>query len=118
MYSYVTSFGLGMNPDSYAALPADLQKLIDESLVGKEAEVGARWDGIDAPGKKIMVEAGMEPIKLDAAADAQFKEVGAQVAEARIKEMEEQGLPAREVYQLMQQLAAKYTPGSKNFWQE
>jgi TRAP-type C4-dicarboxylate transport system substrate-binding protein len=118
MYSYVTSFGLGMNPDSYAALPEELQKLIDESLVGVEAEVGARWDGIDAPGKKIMMEAGMEPIRLDAEADAQFKEIGAQVAEARIKEMEEQGLPAREVYQLMQELAAKYTPGSKNFWQQ
>ncbi len=29
MYSYVASFGLAMNPDFYAKLPPDLQKLVD-----------------------------------------------------------------------------------------
>src|SRR4051812_43886477 len=29
MYSYVSSFGVGMNPDFYARLPAELKKLVD-----------------------------------------------------------------------------------------
>src|SRR2546422_1300612 len=40
MYSYVSSFGLAMNPDFYTKLPADLKKLIDDSVKGVEKEVG------------------------------------------------------------------------------
>src|SRR4051812_42302708 len=39
MYSYVSSFGVAMNPDFYNKLPADLKKLIDASVKGVEKEV-------------------------------------------------------------------------------
>jgi TRAP-type C4-dicarboxylate transport system substrate-binding protein len=67
MYSYVSSFGIGMNPDFYARLPAELKKLIDQSVVGVEKEVGAGWDALDDVGKKLLVEGGAQPIKLSSA---------------------------------------------------
>src|SRR5437868_1332687 len=58
MYSYVSSFGVAMNPDFYKKLPPDLRKLVDGSTVGVEKEVGEGWDALDAIGKKLLIEGG------------------------------------------------------------
>jgi TRAP-type C4-dicarboxylate transport system substrate-binding protein len=116
MYSYVGSFGLAMNPDFYGKLPDDLKKLVDESVNGKEKEIGVAWDSIDATGKKLLVDAGAEPIVLTEAENRKFRTVGAEVAEARIKELEAKGLPARAVYDMMKALAEKHSKTSRNFW--
>src|SRR5712691_8315145 len=42
MYSYVSSFGVAMNPDFYRKLPADLRKLVDDSTQGVEKKRPAR----------------------------------------------------------------------------
>ena len=54
MYSYVSSFGVVMNPASYAKLPPDLQKLIDDTTRPRVDEIGKLWDSADAPGKKYL----------------------------------------------------------------
>src|SRR5437764_15236084 len=76
MYSYVSSFGVAMNPDFYRKLPADLRKLVDQSVVGVEKEVGEGWDALDAIGKKALVDGGDEPIRLSAQEDARFRKIG------------------------------------------
>jgi TRAP-type C4-dicarboxylate transport system substrate-binding protein len=116
MYSYVSSFGVAMNPDFYRQLPADLRKLVDQSMVGVEKEVGEGWDALDAVGKKLLVEGGDEPIRLSSAEDAKFRKIGEQVVEARLKELEDKKLPARAVYKMMKTLSAKHSATSKNFW--
>jgi TRAP-type C4-dicarboxylate transport system substrate-binding protein len=116
MYSYVSSFGVAINPAFYNKLPADLKKLIDDTTRNAPNEVGKLWDALDGPGKKYMVENGDTPIKLTADENAQFKKIGEQVAEAKIKELEAKKLPARDVYKLMQQLAVKYEKDSFSFW--
>ena len=116
MYSYVTSFCICMNERSYDKLPADLKKMIDDSFVGVEKEVGYEWDKLDAPGKAALMKAGMTPIKLSKEEDDKFRAVGAKVAEAKIAELEKKGLPARAVYDMMKALAAKYEKTSRNFW--
>jgi TRAP-type C4-dicarboxylate transport system substrate-binding protein len=116
MYSYVTSFGLIMNPAFYDKLPADLKKLVDDSTKGEEAAIGKGWDSIDGPGKKALMDGGMKPIKLAPDQDARFRKVGAEVAEKTIKDLEAKKLPAREVYDLMKSLAEKHAKTSKNFW--
>ncbi len=58
MYSYVSSFGVVMNPASYANLPPDLQKLIDDTTRPRVGEIGRLWDSADAPGKKYLVSEG------------------------------------------------------------
>jgi TRAP-type C4-dicarboxylate transport system substrate-binding protein len=116
MYSYVSSFGVGMNPDFWNKLPADLKQLITKSVTGVEQEVGQAWDALDIPGKKLLMDGGGEAIKLSAEENAKFRKIGAQVAEAKVKELDGKGLPARAVYNQVQALAAKHTKTSKSFW--
>ena len=116
MYSYVSSFGIGMNPDCYARLPAELKKLIDQSVVGVEKEVGAGWDALDDVGKKLLVEGGAQPIKLSSAENERFRKVGAEVTEAKLKELEAKSLPARSAFKLIQSLSQRYSKTSRNFW--
>src|SRR2546422_643836 len=118
MYSYVSSFGVAMNPDFYRKLPADLRKLVDDSTQGVEKEVGEGWDALDAIGKKLLVEGGSEPIKLPPQEDARFRRIGDQVIEAKLKELEDRKLPARAVYKQMKSLSEKHAKTSKNFWAE
>ena len=65
-----------------------------KSLVGVEKEVGEAWDGLDVAGKKLLIEGGAEAIKLSAEENAKFRKVGAEVAEAKLKELDGKGLPA------------------------
>jgi len=116
MYSYVASFGIAMNPDFYNKLPADLKKLVDDSVVGKEKEVGEAWDGIDGAGKKLLVDGGAEAIKLSAAENAKFRTIGADLSERHVKELEAKGLPARAAYNMMRALSGKHSKTSKSFW--
>ena len=116
MYSYVSSFGLAMNPDFFAKLPPDLQKLVVETTTGKEKEIGEAWDGLDVPGKKAIVDGGGQAIKLAPEENAKFRKIGADVTEAKIKELEGKGLPARAVFELMKSLAEKHAKTSKSFW--
>lgn len=116
MYSYVSSFGLAMNPDFHAKLPGDLKKLFDDSVKGVEKEVGEGWDSLDVPGKKAVVDGGAQVIRLSAAEDAKFRRIGVEVTEAKLKELEGKGLPARAVYNTMKSLAEKHARTSKSFW--
>ncbi|HTP95914.1 MAG TPA: TRAP transporter substrate-binding protein [Burkholderiales bacterium] len=116
MYSYVSSFGLAMNPDSFNGLPPDLQKLVMQSVTGVEKEVGEAWDGLDVPGKKAIMDGGGQAITLSPEENAKFRKIGAEVAEAKVKELEGKGLPARAVYNMMKALTEKHARTSKNFW--
>jgi len=116
MYSYVSSFGVAMNPDFYAKLPAELKKLVDDSVKGVEKEIGEGWDALDVPGKKAIVEGGAEVIRLAPAEDAKFRKIGAQVTAAKLKELDGKNLPATATYQAMKALAEKHSKTSKNFW--
>ena len=78
IYAYVSSFGVVMNPASYAKLPPDLQKLIDDTTRTRLAEIGKLWDSADAPGKKYLVSEGDAPITLSKEEDALFKKIGAE----------------------------------------
>ena len=116
LYAYVTSFGLGMNEDYWAKLPPDLKKLVTDSVTGKEAEVGKAWDALDVPGKKAVMDGGGEAIKFSAAEMAKVRKIGADVSEAKIKEYEGKGMPARALYNEMRALSDKHAKTSKNFW--
>ena len=116
LYAYVSSFGIGVNEEWWAKLPDDLKKLMIDGMTGKEKEVGEAWDGLDVPGKKALIDGGAEAIRFSAADDAKVRKVGAEVSEAKIKELEAKGLPARAVYDKMRELSEKHAKTSKNFW--
>jgi TRAP-type C4-dicarboxylate transport system substrate-binding protein len=115
-YSYVSSFGLAMNRDFWNNLPPDLQAVVTKSVQGVEKAVGEAWDGLDAPGKKLLVDAGTEVIKLSPEEDAKFRQRGAEVAAAKVKGLDSVGLPASGTFQMMQSLAKKHAASSKSFW--
>jgi TRAP-type C4-dicarboxylate transport system substrate-binding protein len=116
MYSYVSSFGVAMNPDYWAKLPPDLQALVTKSMTSVEKEVGQAWDGLDVPGKKAIMDGGGEAIKLSAAEDAKFRKIGAEVANAKVKDLDSKGTPATAIYTMMTSLAEKHAKTSKSFW--
>ena len=116
MYSYVSSFGVAMNPDFYAKLPADLKKMVDDSVKGVEKEVGQGWDALDSIGKKAIMDGGGQAIRLSEQEDAKFRKIGAEVTEAKLKELEGKGLPARAVFKTMKALSEQHARTSKNFW--
>jgi len=116
LYSYVGSFGVAMNEDFWNKLPADLKKLVMDTVTGKEKEVGEAWDSLDVPGKKALIDGGGEAIKLSAADSARVRKIGEQVSEANLKAMEDKKMPARAVYNMMRSLSEKHSKTSKNFW--
>jgi len=109
VFSYVSGFGVLMNPSSYERLPPDLRALIDETT-GKAAarEVGARWDAMEAPGKQYLLDNGVEIVTLDEAGRAAFARSAEAVIERRLAEAEAKGLPAREFFERVKELAARY----------
>jgi TRAP-type C4-dicarboxylate transport system substrate-binding protein len=116
MYSYVSSFGVAMNPDFWNRLTPDLHGIVTKSMTGVEKEVGEAWDGLDVPGKKAIMDGGGEAIRLSPEENARFRKIGADVAEARVKELESKGMPARAIYDRMKSLAEEHAKSSKNFW--
>lgn len=109
LFSYVNSFAVVMNEQSYDRLPPDLRSLIDETSGPEVArEVGARWDAAEEPGRDYMRSGGVEIIELDETERAIFAEVSAELFERRIAAAEAAGLPARAFMARVRELAARY----------
>lgn len=118
MYSYVVSFGTVINRRTWDSLGPEMQKVLDGALaeIGGAAEAGRRFDGADEPGKQAMIKAGTQIITLAPVEDAKFRKAGAEVTERVLAELESKGQPARKVYGLMQDYAAKHAKSSRSFW--
>ena len=56
-----------------------------------------------------------EAIRLSAAENVKLRKIGGEVAEAKVKELESKGMPARAIYTMMQSLTEKHAKTSKNF---
>lgn len=67
------TFMMAMNKDRFAALPADLQAIIDENSGAAIAgEIGAAWDAIEPVGKQVALDQGRTVKQLSAEATAEF----------------------------------------------
>ena len=62
------------------------------------------------------MDGGAEAIKLSPEENAKFRKIGAEVAEAKVKELDGKGMPAQAIYNTMKSLADKHAKTSKNFW--
>ncbi len=116
MYSYVSSFGVVMNPASFAKLPPELQKMIDDTTRPRIADIGKLWDSADVPGKKYLVSEGGTPITLSPDQDALFKKIGAEDTAKVLVDLDAKGLPATKVHAAMKAAADKYAKTSFSFW--
>jgi len=104
-----------MNAKAYAALSSKLKQVVDDTMTGREKEIGHAFDMLDVIGKKIMMKAGTKPVVLSAEQTKKFREAGAKVTERHLLKLEKKGLPAREVYAMMKELSAKHAKTSRNF---
>jgi len=116
MYSYVSSFGVVMNPASFANLPPNLQKLIEDTTRPRIDEIGKLWDSADAPGKQYLVSNGDTPITLSKDQDALFKKIGADDTASVLKAIDDRGLPGTKVHAAMQAAAETAAKTSFSFW--
>lgn len=97
-FSAVT-LGLAMNQKKYESLPADLRKLIDDSM-GVEAarRMGGKFDEAEAAGRRYLVDKKVEIITPSAAEAQAFRTPLKPVVEQGIEAVQEKGLPARKFY--------------------
>ncbi len=118
LYAYVISFGTVVNQRTWDALGPAGQKILTDAMeeLGGGAEAGRRFDSIDTPGKNAMIKAGTQIIALTPEENAKFRAAGAAVTERVLADLESKGMPARKIYKLMQDYAAKAEKTSKSFW--
>ena len=90
---YTVTFVLVMNKDKFAALPADLQAVIEDNS-GLEFSIfaGTTQQAYDTPGRDVAVNRGNSIVTLDAAQSAVWAEAAQPVYGAWIEEMTGRGL--------------------------
>ncbi|KUP90840.1 TRAP transporter substrate-binding protein [Tritonibacter horizontis] len=90
---YTAAIVLVMNKAKYDALPDDLKAILDAESGAKLSTFATQvmWD-MDAPAKKIAVDAGNTVVTLDEAEVARWKEAAEPVVDRWIADMESKGI--------------------------
>lgn len=96
---YSLAFVSTMNQRVYDNMPDDLREVVDANSGMKWALIaGEGYDQGDVTGKELAVKSGTV-YQLDADERRQWEEAGERATEMYLSELEERGLPAREVYE-------------------
>lgn len=98
--SYSTGFFVVMNKDKWAALPADVQKVIEAVNEEYIEKAGKKWDEIDLEGRKFAEEKGIKFIELSKEETPLWGEKVKPILDAYVKAMKEKGLPGEEALKL------------------
>jgi TRAP-type C4-dicarboxylate transport system substrate-binding protein len=93
---YTAGFYVAMNMDKWNALPADVQKVIQEVNSEWIAKHGDAWDSSDKAGREYTLSLGNKIISLSAAESARWAAAAAPVIDGYIKDKEKMGLPAKD----------------------
>ena len=108
----VVTFAMVMNPDSYAKLPADLRKLIDETTGLEGAKrVGINSDQADEIGLKYMQDHNVKLIKLGDTDSAAYDKITEELINKKVAELNEKGLPGTETLQRLKEAVAARAKG-------
>ena len=94
--AYSTAFFVVMNKDKWAALPADLQKMIEQVSHEWVRKTGTLWDEIDKAGRDFTLKRGNKIIPLTKKENDRWKRAAAPILDQYIKNMKEKGLPGKE----------------------
>lgn len=101
---YRGSFAFIMNEDTFADLPEDIQKTLEEKVFGEplSREIGKIWDGGDVESLDVTKQTEGNAITVASEADqAKFAEIAAGVTEAVLKEIEATGVDAQAAYEMI-----------------
>ncbi len=102
LYAYSVSFALVMNPDSYAGLPEDLQKMIDDSMADVSDPIGQAWDGLDQAAKAVLTKEGVKIHKMADEDVAEVRAIADKLTASYIEELDGKGLPGSDVLKAIQ----------------
>lgn len=104
---YSLSFVVTMNSRVYNSMPDDLKKVIDDNSGMKWAEkTGKVFDGLDAQGREEAIAAGQTIVTIEGGGEnPDWKPVLDAATEKYLMELEDKGLPARDVYARTMELA-------------
>lgn len=90
---YTTAMFVAMNQKTWEALPADLQRLIEEVSAEFVDKHGAAWNQADEEGLAFVKELGREIIPLSAEEEARWKAQVAPILDKYLAQAAEKGLP-------------------------
>ena len=89
-------FLFAMNKDRYEALPANLQKIIDDHSGSAIAvETGRLWDSVEESGKQAQLDSGGTLTQLSAVAQAEMNQHAAEVETRWLSEADGSGLDGK-----------------------
>lgn len=107
--AYSAAFVVMMNKQKFAALPADVQAVVEQMSSEYIEKFARMWTDIDAAGKDWLVKRGVKIIPLDDAEEARWFEKGSKpVVEAYVQEMKTKGLPGEEAVKFLRESFKKY----------
>jgi len=95
--SYSTGFFVVMNRGKWNAVPADVQKIIEQVEAEWIEKQGRLWDEMDEEGRSFALKKGNKFISLTKEEDARWVEKVKPLLNEYVKEMKEKNLPGDEV---------------------
>ncbi|UMZ74347.1 TRAP transporter substrate-binding protein [Natranaerofaba carboxydovora] len=108
-YLYNVSFIKTMNLDTWESLPPDIQEVFEEVNEEFVYEYGKLMTDLTRAGQEYGIEEGMEKIELSSEEEEKFLDSIDGVVEEWIEEKEDEGLPAREIVDIIEELDEKYS---------
>lgn len=107
---YTTLFTIAMNKDRYNSLPADLQKIIDDTTGADfSAHIGKQWDESVMAARQQAEARGNAIYVMPADQMADWQKVGDQVAADWVKDMDKKGFKGQELLDSAKSLIAKHS---------
>lgn len=91
--AYSTGFFVVMNKDKWAALPPDIQKIIEAVNEEWIEKTGKAWDEIDREGTEVAAARGNKILTLTPEEDRRWNELVRPIYDEYVKGMRERGLP-------------------------
>ncbi|MDZ7711886.1 MAG: TRAP transporter substrate-binding protein [Rhodovibrio sp.] len=105
-------FLFAMNKERYQELPADLQKIIDETTDRAFAErMGELWNSVEQTGKDLQRESGGKVIQLTPEQTQAFNEITQSVTQRWIDQAKERGIEGEALVEAAKDAIAKHEGG-------
>ncbi len=104
-------FLFAMNNDTYAALPDDLKKIIDNNSGRAFAEeMGAVWDAAETTGKNLQYSSGSALVRLEPDVTANIIELSEKVVERWVEDVKAKGIKGQAIVRWARSAIANYKP--------
>jgi TRAP-type C4-dicarboxylate transport system substrate-binding protein len=104
------AFAMYMNKATYAALPADVRQVLDDTTarLWYWKQIGTSWDKAEVSARQVVLGHKNEIYTLPAAERLRWREAARGLDAKWAAEMEAKGLPGRALVQEARTLSAKY----------